>query len=127
MNTDELIKFVTEMDPSDAPPEIIAKLYDNVGSITRFAAAVSARANELAKAQMLPGYGLKPGKTCALAWVGLGPFPETWYERNLLSPTQIVKQHLSSEKALTEAGLAARPESDKVPVKLGDKEGNELF
>lgn len=127
MNTDDFIDFISNLDPCDAPPAIVAKLYEHLGSITKFAGAVNARAVELAKASELPGYGMKPGRTCALAWAADGVYPEPWYEKKLLSPTQVVKQNLATEKYLTDACLALRPPADPVPVKLEGREGNELF
>ncbi len=127
MNTDEFIEFVSSLDPCDAPPEVVAKLYDHVASITKFAAAISARACELAKANELPGYGLKPGSRKALAWAADGAYPEAWYEKKLLSPTQVVKQNLATEKYLLDAELAKRPDSDVVPVKLDARDGAEIM
>jgi hypothetical protein len=127
MNTDEFISFAVEMDPRDAPPEVIAKLYEHAAHLTKFAKAVSDRATELAKADALPGYGLKPGNRKPLAWLGDGVYPEAWYERKLLTPTQVVKQDLATEKYLLDAELAHRPEPEAVPVKLDAPAGAEVF
>lgn len=127
MNTEDFIEFVSSLDPSDAPPEVIALLFEHVGSITKFAAAVSARANELAKASELPGYGLKPGNRKPLTWLGDGAYPEAWYEKKLLTPTQVIKQNFATEKYLMDAELATRPDSEIVPVKLDAAPGAELF
>ena len=127
MNSAEFIDFVSSLDPSDAPPAVIALLFEHVGSITKFAKAVSDRANELAKANELPGYGLKPGNKKPLAWQGDGAYPEAWYEKKLLSPTQVIKQNFATEKYLLDAELAVRPDSEIVPVKLDAPAGAELF
>lgn len=127
MNTDEFIDYVSNLDPSDAPPEVIAKLFEHVGCVTKFAAAVSARANELAKAHQLPGYKLTAGSRKALSWQGDGAYPEGWYEKKLLTPTQVVKQNLATEKYLIDAELAVRLVSELVPVKQTAAAGEELF
>ena len=127
MNTDEFIQFLTDMDPSDAPPEIIAKLFDNVAHLTKFAKSITDRAHELAKAGELPGYGLKPGNRKALKWQGDGPYPEQWYETKLLTPSQVVVQNLATEKYLLDSELAVRPDPEIVPVKLDALPGSEVF
>lgn len=127
MNTDEFIDYVSNLDPSDAPPEIIAKLFEHVACLTKFAKGVSDRATELAQANALPGYGLKSGNRKPLTWQGDGAYPEQWYEKKLLTPTQVVKQNLATEKYLMDAELAVRPDSDQLPVKLDAKDGAELF
>lgn len=127
MNTDEFIDFVSNLDPSDAPPEVIAKLFEHVACLTKFAGAVCARANVLAQANALPGYGLKRGSRKPLSWREDVAYPEQWYEKKLRTPTQVVKENLATEKYLVDAELAVRPDSDQVPVKLDAKAGAEIF
>jgi hypothetical protein len=126
MNTDEFIIFITEMDPADAPPEILAKLYDHVSSLTKFAKTVSDCATQAAKAGILPGYELKPGRAKPMRWRE-ATLPDAWYERVALSPAQVIKQNLATEKQLMERGLVERPERDVVPVKIGGRDGEEVF
>lgn len=127
MNTDAFIQFLTDMDPADAPPEVIAKLFDNVSSLTKFAKTVADMATQLAQTNELPGYELKKGRTKPLSWIEGAVLPDAWYEKKPITPSQVVTRKLASETTLTKQNFASRPESDMVPVRIGGKVGEEIF
>lgn len=117
MTLDDFIQFITERDPASATPESIAKLLPHVSAIKKFADGISECADQLAKANSLPGYTLGKGRTKPLVWKE-GFTNPTWMETKLLSPAQVIKNNLASEATLIKQGWASRPESESVPVPI---------
>lgn len=119
MTLDDFINFI-QRDPREASPETIAKLLRWTSQMTKFAKAVDARADELAKANELPGWTLGKGRAKPLAWLDGAETnaPDTWFEKKLPTPTQLVKSGKSTEAELIKNGLAIRPEPDLVPVEI---------
>lgn len=118
MNTDEALIWFTTMDPAEAPPAIIAKLLPHMPALVKFAESVKERANELARADALPGYGKGTGRAKPMAWVEGADLPAFLFESKPVSPAAAIKAKLVSEETITKHKWAERGESDVVAVKL---------